>query len=119
MYGFTMNDTICLHQAAEAVFGALGPYHSEKTYQSALAVELRPDDVTVENTLPIYYKTQYVGFHRIDLSWKSYIVEVKAVRFLGRKEVGQAERYARMCKRPTALVNFSPTGVEMRTFCYT
>lgn len=119
MFAFTIDDTVRLHQAAETVWEELGPYHSEKTYQNALALELKPDRVTSENTLPIYYKNQYVGFHRIDLYWKTYILEIKTVRALGRKEMGQAERYARTCKRPTALVNFSPTGIEVKCVSYT
>ena len=105
-----------LTQACDAVFQWLGPHHSEKTYQNALRVELGDPSISSEEMVPIFYKNIYVGFQRIDLSWKNIIIEIKAVIATGQRERGQCLRYRKITGRPVVLVNFSPDGMNLQVF---
>ncbi|GMF50780.1 unnamed protein product [Phytophthora fragariaefolia] len=66
------------------VFGVVGPYNLEATYQRALALELRDRGVTVlsEVEIPVLYKGQRIATRRVDLYLKldkPVILELKAV----------------------------------------
>jgi GxxExxY protein len=102
-------------EAAARIFDELGPYHAERTYQNALKIELDAEGGVsqTEVVVPIYYRGQYVGFQRLDLVWDECIIEVKAVAKEYAKDVGQCERYARMCQKDVILVNFSPTAATV------
>lgn len=99
-------------EAAARIFDELGPYHAERTYQNAMKIELDKEGGVsqTEVVVPIYYRGMYVGFQRLDLVWGECIIEVKAVAKEYAKDVGQCERYARMCQKDVILVNFTPTG---------
>ena len=112
----TPEDADTLKQAADMVFAWLGPYHSEKTYQNALQIELGEGNTTKEEVFPVTYKYKYVGFQRIDMTWRGNILEIKSIATITKKEQGQCERYLRTIKRPVALINFSPSGVRMQVF---
>lgn len=105
-------------EAAARIFDELGPFHAERTYQNALKIELDQEGAVsqTEVVVPIYYRGKYVGFQRLDLVWNECIIEVKAVAIVVAKDVGQCERYARMCQKDVILVNFSPTGPTVTPF---
>ena len=100
--------------AARAVFEELGSYHSEKTYQNALVVELGSG--VTEEVVPILYKGIFVGHQRIDVRWKGHVIEVKSIAMVSRKERGQCNRYARSLRQAVALVNFAPEGPSIEIF---
>lgn len=105
-----------IFEAATEVFKVLGSYHNEKVYQNALFMELGDVFARTEEVIPIMYKTCYVGFQRVDLAWKQYIVEIKTLNNVTRKEYGQCYRYARSTAKTVVLLNFSPEGVSMEVF---
>ena len=110
------DDVETLKQAAETVFAWMGPYHTERTYQNALQLELGEGTTTKEEVFPITYKYKYVGFQRIDLTWQGHILEIKSIAAISKRERGQCERYLRTIRRDVALINFSPDGVQLEVF---
>ncbi len=111
-----LEDRLIVQSAAYSVFEALGPWHTEKVYQNALRVELGDVLAQVEETVPIFYKDIYVGFQRLDLTWKNHVIEVKTLNAITRKECGQCDRYRRTTKKSVALINFTPKGPVLEFF---
>lgn len=103
-----VNDAETIRKAVQEVFKELGPHHNEKVYQNALRVELGDPTVQTEETHPVFYKGNWVGSVRLDLTWKNYVIEVKALKQLFAKDYGQCYRYARCMQRRVILVNFAP-----------
>lgn len=71
--------------AAIQVHRALGPGFVESVYETALAVELKERGIPFERqkTVPVRYRDQLVGEHRLDLVVAGcLVVENKAVRGL-------------------------------------
>ncbi len=102
--------------AAQAVYDALGPWHTEKVYQNALRIELGDVATQVEVSVPIHYKNVFVGLARLDLTWKNHIIEVKTVPSTTRKERGQCGRYQRLTGKSVVLVTFGPSGPVIEYF---
>ncbi len=69
--------------AAIAVHCQLGPGFLESIYEEALALEFAALGIPFERQLPvpIFYRNQNIGQHRLDfLVSKSVVVELKAIR---------------------------------------
>ncbi len=99
---------------------ALGNGFSEGIYEQALAMELRQAgfDVRLQVRIPVYYKgvllnKSYVADMLIN---NTIIVELKAVRCLGRIHEEQVNHYLEATNLHTGLlVNFgNPRGAEWR-----
>ncbi len=72
-------------EAAIEVHKALGPGFIESVYESALCLELTRRGITFERqkTVPILYRGEPVGEHRLDLLVeRALVVELKAVAAL-------------------------------------
>ena len=97
----TPEDADVLRKAAETVFAWMGPYHSEKTYQNALQIELGDGNTTKEEVFPVTYKYKYVGFQRIDMTWRGYIIEIKAIASISEKGRGNAKSTSEPSRDPS------------------
>ncbi len=93
-----------LTEAVQRVFDALGPGHSESTYQNAVAHELRMSTgaiVSTEVVIPITYRGISVGFQRLDMVIESNtscfpqrtLVEFKSVMNVTPAMQSQVRRY--------------------------
>lgn len=88
-------------RCANAVFGALGRGHTEKTYQKALVVALKNagyERVQSEQRIGFYYEGVEIGYGIIDLLVSTeygppIIVELKAVTDLAPQHVAQLRKY--------------------------
>lgn len=111
-----------LKECAGEVFRELGPGHSEATYQNAFEIEcqLRHWVYTRQPTLPIWYKSQVVGYHRPDLQLKQLIIEFKVCRADTSPSPSwssQLEQYLRGCPGYRGLlVIFTREGVNCIEF---
>jgi GxxExxY protein len=92
------------------VHTVIGPGLAESIYQRALVAELRDRKVAceIEVVIPVYYKSELVRHHRIDLVVDHrLIVEAKAVARLAPIHVAQLLSYLRLARlRIGLLVNF-------------
>ncbi len=104
--------------AAIAVHRALGPGFVESVYEAALGVELSHRDIGFERQLqvPISYRGEPVGVHRIDLPVAgSIVVELKAVQEIQDIHFVIVRSYLRATDRRHALViNFGKSKLEVR-----
>lgn len=69
--------------ASIAVHKALGPGFLESIYENAVVIELNERGLSVKQQLevPIFYKEQQVGLHRLDLLIeKLIVVELKTIK---------------------------------------
>jgi GxxExxY protein len=67
---------------AIAVHRALGPGLHERTYENAMAIELRQHDLPFDRQVcvPVAYKGEWVGDYRLDLVVDdTVVVEIKSV----------------------------------------
>lgn len=81
---------------AKEIYSRLGSGHTEKIYQNAFEYELRTMGVDYESQviIPIYYKSNFVGFGIADIIiQKNIIIELKAIGKLGFPEVIQLQSY--------------------------
>lgn len=97
--------------ACIAVHRELGPGLLEVVYQRAVSIELNSRGVShdVERSVPITFKGELLGHHRLDLIVdEQVIVELKAVDRLSPLHVAQALSYLRVTGlRLALLVNFN------------
>ena len=64
------------------VHRALGPGLQERTYENAMAIELRQQDLPFDRqvSVPVAYKGEWVGDYRLDLVVSdTVVVEIKSV----------------------------------------
>ena len=97
--------------ACIAVHRSLGPGLLEAIYQRAVSVELDARGIThdVERTVPVWFRGQLVGHHRLDLVVDDrVVVELKAAERLTPYHVAQTLSYLRVTHlRVGLLVNFN------------
>ncbi|HUR32271.1 MAG TPA: GxxExxY protein [Vicinamibacterales bacterium] len=97
--------------ACMAVHRELGPGLLEVLYQRAVCVELEWRGITheVERAIPIFFRNQIIGHHRLDLVVDNQVVvELKAVERIGPQHVAQPISYLRVSRmRVALLVNFN------------
>ncbi len=113
---YPLTETII--EAIIAVHRTLGPGFLESVYQRALVIELRDRGLAVANEkeVPITYRGQLVGRHRLDLIINdSVILELKTVEDLSKAHYAQVRSYLKATGLPVALlVNFSKEKADFR-----
>jgi len=110
------NPTYRIVEAARVVHQTLGPGFLESIYGRALVSELRNRGVPVEREkqIKIWYGTQLVGKHQLDLIVDgSIIVELKASRGIVAAHAAQVRSYLHACGHPFGLIlNFGMPELE-------
>jgi GxxExxY protein len=103
-------------EAARRVHRTLGPGFLENIYGRALVLELRSRGLTIEREkqIKIWYGTQLVGKHRLDLVVEaSVIVELKANRGIVAAHQTQMRSYLQAAGHPYGLIiNFGMPELE-------
>jgi GxxExxY protein len=98
-------------QCAIAVHRELGPGLLESIYESAMAIEMENVGLKFERQVivPVLYREQLIGDHRIDLVVdNSVIVELKTVERFDRVFEAQILIYLKLTKLKTGLlINFN------------
>ena len=104
--------------AAIQVHKALGPGFLESIYGKAFAVELRTAGIPFERErdVPILYRGEQVGIHRLDFFvGGEIIVELKAVSGLEDVHFTVVKSYlSAVGKRHGLILNFSKPALEIR-----
>ena len=100
------------------VHKTLGPGFLESIYRRALVLELKEQGLRaeMEKEVVIYYKTQEIGRHRLDMVVQgNVVVELKTVEALSRAHYAQVRSYLKATKLDVAiLVNFSKEKADFR-----
>ena len=103
---------------AYKVFNQLGFGFLESVYKKAMLIELTKNDLKVEAEKPlkVYYDNQIVGDFYIDLYIEDkVVVELKSVQNLAKEHEVQLVNYLNgLQKEIGLLINFGPTGVEVK-----
>jgi GxxExxY protein len=96
----------------------LGPGFLENIYRKALLIELKKNDLKVENEkeIQIFYKNELIGNHRLDiLVEKKVIIELKTVENLHKMHYAQIRSYLIATDLKIGiLVNFSDNKADFR-----
>jgi len=104
-------------EAARQVHQTLGPGFLESIYNRALVSELksRAFPIEREKQIKIWYGTQLVGKHRLDLVVDgNIIVELKANRGIAGAHVAQLRSYLQASGHPYGLIlNFGMPELEL------
>ena len=104
--------------AAIRVHTELGPGFLESVYEEALAVELRLLNLQYERQkpVPIFYRGQPVGEHRLDLLVEScLVVELKAISALENVHYAVLRSYLKALGLADALLlNFATTRLTVK-----
>lgn len=106
--------------AALEVHRALGPGYLESIYQNAMAVEFRERQISfeLEKAIPVTYKTETVGNHRLDILVEgSLVLELKATENVLPVHKSQVLSYLKATKCQLGLlINFNSSvlrdGIE-------
>lgn len=115
-----MNDPLTgkIISAAFTVFNKLGFGFLETVYENALAIDLRKNDIEVEQQVPItvFYDEHEVGQYFADLLVKKkVIVELKSITSLKPEHETQVVNYLTATGKDIGLLlNFSDDGVEIK-----
>lgn len=100
------------------VHSALGPGYQEKYYQKAFELELKQNKIpySKEINFGIEYLGEKLGRYFLDfLIDDKIIVELKAVKFFSKKDIGQVLRYLRHTNiKLGILVNFKKESLEFK-----
>lgn len=103
---------------AYEVFDALGPGHSEKTYQKAMAVALRKRNIPFKEQ--VYYAVKFIdeivgkGFLDFEVDNK-IIIELKKDGYFSKTYLEQVLDYLKKSKLKLAiLINFSKEGIKCK-----
>ncbi|HDM78454.1 MAG TPA: GxxExxY protein [Deltaproteobacteria bacterium] len=104
--------------SAYKVFNQLGFGFLESVYKKAMIIELAKADLKVETEKPlkVYYSDQVVGDFYVDLFVEdTIVVELKSVSRLAKEHEAQLVNYLNGMKKDIGLlINFGPTGVEVK-----
>ncbi len=105
-------------KCAIEVHKVLGPGFMESIYERALICEMRQDGLKVDAQVlvPIIYKGNNVGEHRLDLLVEgAVIVENKTVKEFNEVHQAQVLSYLKATgKRIGLLLNFAKTKIEIK-----
>jgi len=104
-----------------AVHNELGHGFLEPVYHEALKIEFPIHKVVYQHEvqLPVFYKGQQLPtIYRADfLCFDEIIVEIKAIKELGKIEEAQLINYLKATHKPTGLlINFGGKSLEYRRF---
>jgi GxxExxY protein len=103
---------------AYKVYNKLGFGFLESVYKKSMVVELTKSTLEVEEEKPlkVYYDDEIVGDFYIDLLVENeIIVELKSVENLVKAHEVQLVNYLKGLKKDIGLlINFGPTGVEVK-----
>lgn len=103
---------------AYEVFDELGPGHSEKTYQKALAVTLKKKGIKYSEQVyySIKFKEEIVGKGFLDFAVDSkIIVELKKDGYFSKTHIEQVLNYLKISNLKLAiLINFTNEGVKFK-----
>lgn len=103
---------------AYKVYNVLGFGFLESVYKKALVIELNKINLKVEQEKPlkIYYDNQIVGDFYVDLlAEDEVVIELKSVEHLTKAHEVQLVNYLNgLNKKIGLLINFGPTGVEVK-----
>lgn len=113
--------TYAIIGAAMAVHQELGPGFLEGAYHEAMMIELAAQDVPFlhEVELPIFYKGRPLKtIYRADfVCYEDIIVEIKAIKAIGRVEEAQILHYLKASGLKTGLLlNFGALSLEYKRF---
>lgn len=104
--------------AAIEVHRQLGPGFLEKVYEEALALEMNCRGIPFERqiTIPVRYRAQLVGKHRLDfLVFDEIVVELKAISELQDVHFTMVRSYLRAARKEHGLLlNFSLLTLDPR-----
>ncbi|MFC1867375.1 GxxExxY protein [Thermodesulfobacteriota bacterium] len=103
---------------AYKVHNELGFGFLESVYRKAMAIELSRSGLNVEQEMPlnVYYENEVVGEFYVDLFVDNEIIlELKSVQHLAKGHEVQLVNYLNGLKKELGLlINFSPSGVEVK-----
>jgi len=102
---------------AYKVFNQLGFGFLESVYQNAMVIELGKSGLNVdaEKPLKVYYSGKIVGDFYVDLYINDAVVELKSVQSLNKEHEVQLVNYLNALEKEIGLlINFSPSGVEIK-----
>ena len=104
--------------AAYKVYNQLGFGFLESVYHNAMLIELTKYDLKVESEKPlnVFYDDQVVGDFNADLFVENkVVVELKSRQNLAKGHEVQLVNYLNGLKKEIGLlINFSPSGVEIK-----
>lgn len=110
--------TEAIIQAVIKVHQTLGPGFLESIYQNALLFELSQRGLAIESEkeIVVYYETEAIGKHRLDLLVEGrVVVELKTVEDLAGIHYAQLRSYLRATKLQLGLlVNFAKERADYR-----
>lgn len=105
-----------------AVRKNLGLGHKEILYQNALEAEFKKEKLVFEKekTMSVMYDGKKIGVYRPDFVVEDkIIIELKALKFIGKNEKTQVWTYLKGSNYKLALLaNFSPSDVEIERIVY-
>lgn len=100
------------------IYNELGFGHLEKTYQKALAKELRENNIKFKEQVKysVEYKGETIGNNYFDfLIDDAVIIELKKSGYMSKKNIEQISNYLKVSKLKLALVIiFTPDGVRTK-----
>jgi len=103
---------------AYKVFNTLGFGFLESIYHKAMLIELDKEGLSVESekALKVYYDDSAIGEFSADIFVENeLIVELKSVESLSKAHEVQVVNYLTALKKAIGLlINFSPTGVQVK-----
>jgi len=104
--------------AAYKVHNILGYGFLESVYHNAMVIELKKQQMAFESeqALKVYYGNEVVGDFYVDLLVENdIVVELKSVKRLAKEHEVQLVNYLNgLNKEIGLLINFSPSGVEVK-----
>lgn len=108
--------------AAFAVHGELGPGFLESVYEAALAHEFGLRGITFERQVevPVYFRDEQVGKHRLDLIVEGkVVVELKCVTDFSDIHTSIVTSYLRATNMKIGLLlNFAKPSLEIKRVAY-
>jgi GxxExxY protein len=110
--------TKAIIEAVINVHKVLGPGFMEGAYRNALEIELRDRGYKVEREkeIHLYYKTEPIGLHRLDLVVEDAVVlELKVAKALNKNHYAQIRAYLKASGINTGLlINFFGSKADYR-----
>lgn len=110
--------TECIIGCAYKVYNKLGAGFLESVYERSLLIELRKSGIQAEaqKAINVYYEGELVGEFTADVVIDDLlIIELKALRTLGRPQEVQLVNYLKATGIPYGLlINFAEDKVEVR-----
>jgi len=104
--------------AAFKVFSQLGFGFLESVYRKAMVIELAKNGLKIEEEKPlqVFYDGQIVGDFKADLFvGDTVVVELKSVQNIAKEHEVQLVNYLNGLEKEIGLlINFGPSGVEVR-----